>query len=504
MKKLKSIETFLALVFMLFSILLVVFSLKSNPFSQYLHGHDSSMFLYFGKGMSRGLIPYTDMFDHKGPVLFFIQYLATFLGDNLNLGIWIIEVIWFSITCIVVFKTCTLFIKDQLLSSVAIMLNVGLIIRCFEGGNLSEQYALLFIAIAFYLFNKLIQQSTLSNFEYIVIGISGALVFFIRANMVALWLVYCLYLLITGLLNKEKKELLRQVIFIFIGGISVVILIILYGLVTNSLSDMIQQAFLMNIKYASVSITEKIGAGTKFFEFLNLAGIFFFIVVYLIYFLGLERKTIVFKQNTLLILYFVVNFYTVFVSGRFYLHYLTTQLVVVIILTAQVLKYLSERNSNVKIRIPIALLMLSLTMFFNLETFSKYTKVINTRVSVEKKYVQEVSNFIVENTESEDSIYVHNINANLYLLSGRFANSRYFVLPSLNYQKFPELSKEFSEELINNPPKIVIVKQSFKDSSDNKTNLNYQLAQVINKSYEEVQATNDPGAYIVYKYIGNK
>lgn len=503
MNRFKSFEKSLASIFILLMIFLVGFSLKSNPFSQYLHAHDSSMFLYFGKGMSEGLVPYVDMFDHKGPILFFIQYLGTLLGNNLDFGIWVIEVFWFTGTIFFVFKTCTLLVKNQLLSSIAIVLHVGLIIRCFEGGNLSEQYALLFIAISFYLFNKLIQQSTLSTLEYVVIGLSGAVVFFIRANMIALWVVYCLYLLIFGLWNKRKKELLRQITFIFIGGISVVLLIGIYGLVTGSLVEIIQQAFIMNIKYASVSTTEKLIAGKKFVEILSMSSTLFFTVLYLIHLVKLERTSLLFKQNSLIVLYFVLNLYTVVISGRFYLHYLTTQLAVIIIITAQVLGYLSEKKDKHINIFTLGLVMLLFTLPFNIETFFKYTKIINTQVSVEKKYVEEVATYIMENTEKDDSIYVHNINANLYLLSNRFSNSRYFVLPSLNYQEFPEISNEFSNALVRNPPKIVVVKKKFQEDIYNKTNLNYQLSQVIEKSYEEVEVTDQPGAYTVYRYVVN-
>ena len=53
------------------------------------------MFLYFGKGISEGLIPYKDMFDHKGIVLFFIQYIANIVGlGNIFLGIFLVEAVF--------------------------------------------------------------------------------------------------------------------------------------------------------------------------------------------------------------------------------------------------------------------------------------------------------------------------------------------------------------------------------------------------------------------------
>lgn len=501
--KTKRIEDFVSLFFLVITVLLVGFSLKSNPFSNYLHGHDSSMFLYFGKGLSKGLVPYTDMFDHKGPVLFFIQYLATFLGNNISIGIWLIEVIFFSMTLFFVYKTCLLFVKEPVYASVGILFNVGLIIRCFEGGNLSEQYALLFIAIAFYLFNKLIQEGRLSSFEYISIGVSGALVFFIRVNMVGLWVVYCLYLLVNGLMKKEKKELLRQLLYIFTGGISVVLVLCLYGILTNSLGEMIQQAFVMNFKYSSVSLTEKVVASKKFIELLNVASIIVVCTIYVIYLMTLNKKMVDFKQGLLILLYFGLNFLTVVVSGRFYLHYLTTQLVVIILITAQSLYFIAQRVENHKMRTLVPFVLLMFTFLFNLETFNKYTKIINFQVSLEKAYVNEVADFIVNNTGKDDTIYVHNSSANLYLLTERFSNSRFFVLPSLDYRKFPDLSEEFLDQLEKTPPKMVIVKKDFNEDTENQANLNFQVKQVLDQHYEEVKMSKKEGAYLLYQYVSS-
>lgn len=57
---------------------------------------DSSVFRYVAYVMKKGGIPYRDTFDHKGPVLYLINYLGLLI--NLN-GVWIVEVIFMLANC---------------------------------------------------------------------------------------------------------------------------------------------------------------------------------------------------------------------------------------------------------------------------------------------------------------------------------------------------------------------------------------------------------------------
>ena len=52
---------------------------------------DESVFIYIARMMRRGYVPYRDMFDHKGPYLFFFELIGDLCGDT---GIWILELIF--------------------------------------------------------------------------------------------------------------------------------------------------------------------------------------------------------------------------------------------------------------------------------------------------------------------------------------------------------------------------------------------------------------------------
>ena len=59
---------------------------------------DSSVFLYIGKMMQNGYVPYRDLFDHKGILLYFIQFLGNVITPGSFTGMWLLEAVNTSIT----------------------------------------------------------------------------------------------------------------------------------------------------------------------------------------------------------------------------------------------------------------------------------------------------------------------------------------------------------------------------------------------------------------------
>ena len=52
---------------------------KGIPFS------DASIFEYFGYAMNRGELMYANLFDHKGPVIFIVNYLGYLISGSLGI-----------------------------------------------------------------------------------------------------------------------------------------------------------------------------------------------------------------------------------------------------------------------------------------------------------------------------------------------------------------------------------------------------------------------------------
>lgn len=64
---------------------------------------DSTYYSYFGQAMEKGLVMYADIFGHKGPMLFVINYIGILISESY--GVWLMGF---------AFKTASLVIDSKL------------------------------------------------------------------------------------------------------------------------------------------------------------------------------------------------------------------------------------------------------------------------------------------------------------------------------------------------------------------------------------------------------
>ena len=57
------------------SLFLLFASVYTTPLNDY-YGYDSAYYLLIGKGICQGKIPYLDLYDQKGPLVFYLNALG--------------------------------------------------------------------------------------------------------------------------------------------------------------------------------------------------------------------------------------------------------------------------------------------------------------------------------------------------------------------------------------------------------------------------------------------
>ncbi len=243
-------------------VFLLFFSQTLSPLYT-IEKYDSTVFKLMGQLILHGKIPYVDMFDHKGPMLYLIQALGQWLIPG-RLGLFLLAVGGLSISIYFWYKSARLF-TTPLKSILTIFLSLITYYLYTEYGNLTEDWNIPFISIAYYILLSSLINQQLTNYlkNGCIVGLCLACSFFIRPNDAVAFIGAPICGTILWLLKeKNYKEILKLVEGILIGFTIITTFFIVWFASHGAFSAFLYGLIDFNAKY-STGIMEMIKAGTK-------------------------------------------------------------------------------------------------------------------------------------------------------------------------------------------------------------------------------------------------
>lgn len=249
----------IAIIGVLFLILTFII-LRQSPLHPWVNKDtmtDSSVFKTISLQMAHGYMPYRDTFDHKGPLL----YIINFVGDRISTyrGVWVVEFAFIWVTLILMYLLGRLYC-DRIKAFLAVVACGGLMMAYFLGGNLCEEYAMPFIALGAYVFARYFRFQKVSKLSLILCGASCGCVLMLRPNMVGVWVAGCLAVLVGLIKNHEIKKIWDLLLYFVIGLVLTMAPIIIWLAANNALVPCMEDYLLFNFSYCSGKWLGKIEA----------------------------------------------------------------------------------------------------------------------------------------------------------------------------------------------------------------------------------------------------
>ena len=155
---------------------------------------DSQIFQYIGYAMTQGKVPYTDLFDHKGLLLYVYNALGYLLSPRF--GVMLLQGVSMAAT-LSLWYWCLLTVSNRYIRMLLTALSPLLIMTYYQGGNLTEEWSLPFISYPFAAYVRMVhnRRYEFHQTELIAIGVCVGALCLLRLNnavpVVAL-LLYCL------------------------------------------------------------------------------------------------------------------------------------------------------------------------------------------------------------------------------------------------------------------------------------------------------------------------
>ncbi len=330
-----------------------------------------------GRAVVEGKLPYVDIWELKGPAIFYIEAFGYWLTYS-KLGIFMIQVICLYITFYFVYRTFRIEFsigKSILLvffSCLSLCLN-------YQDGNLIEEYTLPLIAPSIFLLYKWSKCPLRNNIPRpnpyyaalygIVLGFSLMTRLTDALGICAAVMVIAIYLIIKG----QWNNLLQNVFAYLCGFVSVVIPFCLYFYAKGALYEMWYGTFIFNLSYTAESSTGGISDLSSFRGFLVA-----FFNSYTLFFIGLI--TILFNKNRRLAgtMWMAMGafLFAWFINSNGYAHYGMLAMPCLCLIINEL--YLLERETyaikQIFAKTVLAIYMLIIVFFGTWISFTQYQK----------------------------------------------------------------------------------------------------------------------------------
>jgi len=215
---------------------------------------DVNVYFNIGKAMLNGRTLYTDIFDHKGPLIFIIYGLGYLISNTTFFGMFLIQLAgWFAMVYYL-YKIANLYLgKDG--ACIAAMILPVLLVKLMKAGGSAEEFILFFECISFYYFIKFFNEKDTSKHDPKVMMLHGVLssaVFFTKLNLMLIWFFPIAGICIGLLLKKEYKNLALNLLAYLVGFLLIAIPICGYFYVNGALEEAYNVYIELNRKYAQL------------------------------------------------------------------------------------------------------------------------------------------------------------------------------------------------------------------------------------------------------------
>ena len=452
---------------------------------------DSGIFMEVGKEICNGKILYKEIFDHKGPLLFFINSIPQ-IFINGSFGVWCVETIFMFISIILIYKISKKFFNKSIICIVPPIAYLAFSAYTIQYGNMSEEYSNLFSIIALYIFIKFYtkKEKSFTNLDSIVLGIIFMAVVMTRINNSPIIITLTIFIFFYFILKKQFKDVIKYVFLYIIGCLICIIPIISYFIYNNALKDFFYGTFIFNFMYKGNSIFSNI----KFLMF-DTKSVFKIVLWILILTTLISIVSCIinknFQMSIFLFLNIIITIVSVCLSGYAFIHYLiigAPHFVLCIII------FLKEFNlENIipsTIWIIIIIFATSWISYFCISRLHKVKYKTN-------KYIESSIKLASYINYDKDNIFSYNQEARWFFLTNESPCNRYFTLQDWWNLTDKNVYKEINNQLkVKNPTWIITSNPKTVTNKDLKKMKNKFIVNYIKENYNKI-AQNESG--ILYK-----
>lgn len=215
------------------------------PFNDWV---DANCYFTVGKGMMNGLVPYRDLMEQKGVLLYFLHGLAYLVSHTTFIGVYFLEVIAGTAYLYYAVKTAALFVHEKW-GYIIVPVLAALVFSSvsFAHGDSAEELCLPLLMVGLYwLFRFFKNKDDLTPKMLILNGVMAGCVLWIKYTMLGFFFGWMLAVFVGLLLARQVRKAFAACLWFLAGMAIATVPWLVYFAATGAISDWFHVYFYLN------------------------------------------------------------------------------------------------------------------------------------------------------------------------------------------------------------------------------------------------------------------
>ena len=218
---------------------------------------DVNCFFTVGRGILHGAVPYRDLYEQKGPLIYFLFALAGQISESSFLGVFLLE--WMCLACFLYLGGRIAEVLSGWVHafwpSAALLAGLIPITPAFSHGASAEEFFLPVLALSLFIVLKAMHsKKPLRDGQGFILGLCAASALWTKYTFCGLFVGLTAAVLIWQLFTGKARLLPRLILFFLLGCLSLSATVVGWFALKGALSDLWQAYFVNNLSQYSQNI----------------------------------------------------------------------------------------------------------------------------------------------------------------------------------------------------------------------------------------------------------
>lgn len=474
----KKVQIFILFLLAFGSLLICTKNSPLYSFNDWVDGH---AFFTMGKGIFNGKIPYKDLFEQKGPLLYLIYGIGYLISHDTFIGIFILECLSYFVFLYYVFLIAKYYLNEYLSFATTILTSTFICSStAFVQGGSAEEFCLSFIACSTYYFIKIIYENNFNKKYLYINGIISGCAGLIKFNLLGFWFIWMALYFFKLISIKKIKQAFMSCGYFLLGMSIPILLSVVYFACYNALKDYFEVYIMFNLTSYSTTLDIKSRIINMLYAIYNQMKMDkeIFIIFVITLFSFLTNK--IYKDKWIqlfLILSFIFLMIGVYIGGLPFIYYFLCfefYIVFGFVCVFYFIETMFKKNHKIQILLTLISLCCSLYVLY-------HSSNIQDMKLPKKYYAQYVFKEEIISSKNPTILNYDNLDGGFYTTCNIVPNEKYFMRQNVDYSRYPHIIDGQNKAIKDKKVEYVIIREYY-GNVGYRVNIPYLM-----ENYEEIE-----------------